>query len=575
LDVLASRTSLRVDGDVRLTGVPRTQQLNRYRYVQQEDALIGSLTVRETLLFAAMLGQTSSHQDAIAWRVEDVIVRLGLSRQRDTRIGTPLQKGLSGGQKRRVSVGEKLVATCEGEERIVLFLDEVTSGLDAVAAYEVVSRVKEFAVQSGIIVVASIHQPSTATFMLFDSVLLLSAGKQIYFGTTAGVTEYFGRCGLVIPNNYNPAEFLLEVSNTDFVEMKDDVEIQERKITVDRLYEAWNASGEARELDRVLSDSSLNDTDDLDSTGRSQFRQSLSSIVLTYRQSYILVHRSFIKARRDILVYGVRVVMYLCLALLMGTVWLRLSATQYSIQAFINALFFGAAFMSFMAVAYIPSFLEDHATFTKERHEEMYGPLAFLIANILVGAPFLLMIALLFSVVMYWMTGYLSTATAFFRFVTWLFLDLIAAESLVVLISSIVPIFVAALALTAFTNALWMAVAGYLVAPGILNKFWYYTFYWIDYQRYVFEGMLFNEVESREYLCPMINGSCSSCMYTAHENADGNCVIDGKDVLIVGGYGGNHTGMWVGLEVALAVAMRLLTYLWYVNTHRRKPSRKG
>lgn len=92
------------------------------------------------------------------------------------------------------------------------------------------------------------------------------------------------------------------------------------------------------------------------------------------------------------------------------------------------------------------------------------------------------MISILFSIVSYWLSNFQPTAKAFFTWVMWLFLDLVAAESLVVLVSSLFPVFVIALALVAFANGLWMSVGGFLVSPTILNPFWKYVFHYIDYQ---------------------------------------------------------------------------------------------
>jgi hypothetical protein len=159
--------------------------------------------------------------------------------------------------------------------------------------------------------------------------------------------------------------------------------------------------------------------------------------------------------------------------------------------------------MSFMAVAYVPSFLEDRAIFVKERANGLYGPTQFVVANFIIGIPFLcelvasllqdsqgviansvlvVFISLLFSTVAYWLVNFRGGAEPFFLFVMWHFLDLLAAESLVVLISSIFPNFVIALTLTAFANGLWMCVGGFLVSPTILNVFWRYVFHYIDYQ---------------------------------------------------------------------------------------------
>lgn len=110
-------------------------------YVEQEDALVGSLTVRETLSFAASLSlpSTISKEERIS-RVEALISSFGLSDQANTLVGTPIRKGISGGQKRRVSVAAQLITSPK-----ILFLDEPTSGLDSAAAFEVISFVKDVA----------------------------------------------------------------------------------------------------------------------------------------------------------------------------------------------------------------------------------------------------------------------------------------------------------------------------------------------------------------------------------------------------------------------------------------------
>lgn len=94
---------------------------------------------------------------------------------------------------------------------------------------------------------------------------------------------------------------------------------------------------------------------------------------------------------------------------------------------------------------------------------------------------FRVLISLIFSITTYWLSNFRPGANAFFIWVMWLFLDLLAGEALVVLISSIFPNFVVSLALTAFANGLWMSVGGFLVSPTILNPFWRYVFHYIDY----------------------------------------------------------------------------------------------
>jgi hypothetical protein len=224
-------------------------------------------------------------------------------------------------------------------------------------------------------VIASIHQPSTATFQLFDKLLLLSCGKSHYFGSVPGVGPHFESLGFPMPLHTNPAEFILDLMNIDFA--------THQGVAQDRLQSiqsGWVNSPRSAELSLQIRAATEHVT--TLSTPRSSKRNFLIVLVT-------LVHRSFIKSYRDVIAYGVRIAMYTGLAIMMGTVWLRLHTNQSDIQPFINAIFFGSAFMSFMAVAYVPSFLEDRATFVKERANGLYGASAFMLSNFIIGLPYL------------------------------------------------------------------------------------------------------------------------------------------------------------------------------------------
>lgn len=111
------------------------------------------------------------------------------------------------------------------------------------------------------------------------------------------------------------------------------------------------------------------------------------------------------------------------------------------------------------------------------------------------------MISIPFSVIAYWLSNLQPTGDAFFVWVMWLFLDLVAAESLVVFAASGFPNFVLALAIIAFANGFWMCVGGFMLTPEIVNPFWQYVFYFIDYEAYVFQGMIVNEFGNRNNTC--------------------------------------------------------------------------
>lgn len=546
LNVLARRSAAsgaKVMGDAYVHGIKvDSGSFGRMTsYVEQEDALIGSLTVRETLKFAADLSlpRSVSKQQRID-RIRTLLEAFGIQNQTNTLVGTPIRKGISGGQKRRVSVASQLI-TCPK----ILFLDEPTSGLDSTASYEVMSYAKELARSNNILIIASIHQPSTTTFQLFDKLLLLSNGKACYFGPISNVDGYFDQIGYSIPSNTNPAEFLLEIVSSDFGEAKETAQERVRKIQ-----QAWAESNEAIAVDRQVSERVRSMEEKTDTVSAEDLKRPGSFTI-----TKALLHRSFIKSYRDVVAYGIRIVMYLGLAVMMGTVWLRLHTTQDYIQPFVNAIFFGSAFMSFMAVAYVPAFLEDRATFVKERANGLYGATPFMVSNFLIGLPFLFLISFLFSIISYWLSNFRPSGDAFFTWVMWIFLDLVAAESLVVFMTAIFPNFVISLALVAFANGLWMSVGGFLVPATILNPFWKYVFHYIDYQAYVFQGMMINEFSKRNYSC----GPSCQCLYQT--DLAPQCMIRGTGVLEQYGYATGRTGKWVGILIGIIAVYRLFGWI--------------
>lgn len=123
-------------------------------------------------------------------RISHLLSAFGLQNQADALIGTPIRKGVSGGQKRRVSVASQLITSPK-----ILFLDEPTSGLDSAASFEVMNFVRDVAKRYNVLVIASIHQPSTTTFELFDKLMLLSKGKVVFSGPLKNVKGYFGGLG--------------------------------------------------------------------------------------------------------------------------------------------------------------------------------------------------------------------------------------------------------------------------------------------------------------------------------------------------------------------------------------------
>ncbi|CAF3774074.1 unnamed protein product [Adineta steineri] len=215
LNTLACRLDVNTitQGEMRLNGAPyNNAELKRIAgYVMQDDLLNGCLTVEETLMYTAelRLPRTFTNKQRRT-RVEDVMIDMGLSHVRNVIIGTPMKKGISGGERKRLCVGMQLLNRPQ-----LLFLDEPTSGLDSVTALDLLQTFHSLAhgktQEKAVTIVCSIHQPQSKIFNLFDSLILLKEGNIIYQGPRNQAMETYRAAGFPCPLYTNPADHLLDV----------------------------------------------------------------------------------------------------------------------------------------------------------------------------------------------------------------------------------------------------------------------------------------------------------------------------------------------------------------------------
>lgn len=227
---LAMGSRLATSGRTLFNGSEDVSQI-KSAYVIQQDILLPTLTVRETLMYAAQLRLPSSVTQAERKRlVEEVILELSLKEAADTRIGNHAHKGCSGGEKRRTSIGVQLLSNPS-----LLWLDEPTTGLDSTSAFQVIKTLQTLA-RKGRTIIVTIHQPRSEIWDLFDNVILLSRGKPAYAGSAKECLPYFAKLGHEMPPFTNPAEYLIDVVSIDNRSAEAELAAQER---VGRVIEAW------------------------------------------------------------------------------------------------------------------------------------------------------------------------------------------------------------------------------------------------------------------------------------------------------------------------------------------------
>lgn len=180
---------------------------NSISYVMQDEVLMHTLTVHETLMFHGTLKKIDQYT---AEHVEKVMQLLQLEDVRDTQLGSETHRGCSGGERKRVSIGMGLL-----NHTNVLFLDEPTTGLDSKSADIIISVCAKLA-ELGRTVVATIHQPSSSIFAKIPRIMLLSDGKIIYNGNANDSIRYFEKINFPVPAFSNPAEHYVNLMNHEY-----------------------------------------------------------------------------------------------------------------------------------------------------------------------------------------------------------------------------------------------------------------------------------------------------------------------------------------------------------------------
>ncbi|KAM3275931.1 hypothetical protein ACQJBY_044366 [Aegilops geniculata] len=486
LDALAGRLGSGVSqkGDILINGRRQKLSYGTSAYVTQDDVLMTTLTVREAVRYSASL-QLPSGMSAAAKRerAEETLREMGLEGAADTRIGGWMHKGISGGQRRRVSICMEILT-----RPALLFLDEPTSGLDSAASFHVVSRIAGLARREGMTVVAAVHQPSTEVYGLFHGLCLLAYGKTVFFGPAAETNQFFALSGFPCPSLMNPSDHFLRTVNKDF-----DNDIEEglggKKMTtvenIDALVASYKSSAHMDKVTRQIAD--------IRGTGGEVVKmegQQPSFLM----QSFVLTKRSFINMYRDLGYYWLRFAIYIALCLCCGTIFYDIGHSYGSIQARGSMLMFVGAFLTFMAIGGFPSFVEDMKIFGRERLNGHYGVSSFVIANTVSATPYLLLISLVPGAMAYYLVGLQRSFDHFAYFALVLFMTMMLVEGLMMIVASAVPDFLMGIITGAGIQGVMMLNGGFFRLPHDLPKpVWRYPMYYVAFHKYANQGFYKNE----------------------------------------------------------------------------------
>ncbi|XP_072963687.1 ABC transporter G family member 11-like [Typha angustifolia] len=508
LDSLAGRlaTNAFLSGTILLNGRKTKLSFGTAAYVTQDDNLLGTLTVRETISYSARLRLPDKMpREEKKALVEGTIVEMGLQDCADTMVGNWHLRGISGGEKRRVSIAMEILMRPR-----LLFLDEPTSGLDSASAFFVTQTLRGLA-RDGRTVIASIHQPSSEVFELFDRLYLLSGGKTVYFGQASEAHQFFAEAGFPCPSLRNPSDHFLRSINADFDKVKatlkgsmktrfarsdDPLEKVTTAEAIRRLIEFYRRSQYNYAAREKVDEISRVKGTVLDSGG-SQASFGMQAVTLT--------QRSFLNMTRDFGYYWLRLIIYILVTICIGTIYLNVGTGPTSILARGACASFIFGFVTFMSIGGFPSFVEDMKVFQRERLNGHYGVLAFVISNTLSAMPFLILISFTSGTLCYFMVRLHPGFMHYLFFTLSLYASVTVVESLMMAIASVIPNFLMGIIIGAGIQGIFMLVSGFFRLPHDIPKpFWRYPMSYISFHFWALQGQYQNDLMGLEFDNPQL-----------------------------------------------------------------------
>ncbi|CAL0316820.1 unnamed protein product [Lupinus luteus] len=460
LTALAGRLAGKVTGTIKYNGNPNSNSVKRkIGFVSQEDVLYPHLTVLETLTYAALLRlpKTLTREEKMQ-HVDMVITELGLTRCRDSPVGggMALFRGISGGERKRLSIGLEMLVNPS-----LLFMDEPTSGLDSTTAQRIVSVLKELA-RGGRTVVITIHQPSSRLYRMFDKMVVLSDGYPIYSGQGCQVMEYLESIGYVPAFNFmNPADFLLDLTNGIVVDAKhhDQIDQHEDQASIKQSL----ISSYKKNLYPVLKEEiQRNNNDSVAFTSRGTPRSCNNQWATSWWEQFKVLLKRGLQERRHESFSGLKIFQVLSVSFLSGLLWWHSDPSH--IQDQVGLLFFFSIFWGFFPLFNaIFVFPLERPMLKKEKSSGMYHLSSYYVARIVGDLPLELVLPTIFVTITYWMGGLKPSLVTFVLTLLITLLNVLVSQGIGLALGAILMDVKQATTLASVTMLVFLLAGGYYI----------------------------------------------------------------------------------------------------------------
>lgn len=492
LDILARKTKRGVQSGLITVNGKEVSDKHYKRvigFVDQDDYLMPTLTVYETVVNSALLRLPKSMSDnAKKLRALETMSELGILSIKDQLIGNETNRGISGGEKRRVAIACELVTSPS-----ILFLDEPTSGLDSYNAYNVIESLVHLARDFNRTVVFTIHQPRSNIVALFDKLILLAQGKLAYSGTQIGAPQFFSELGYPCPSGFNVADFLVDLTMKAAATTS---EANEEEETADQFAVLEDSRSEEERLHKPIPRSNSQDIDNtgewahflshrndglpqassstarrsmsldalVESYANSALAESLSDSIESsrrfadgddsdlnsiefkgrdrinvFKQFRILSVRTFKNLYRNPMLLLTHYVIAIFLALFCGVLYFNISDDISGFQNRLGLFFFLLTLFGFSTLTTLSLFAEERVIFVRERANGYYKPIAYYAAKVFFDIiPLRVFPPIVLGLILYPLAGLSFENGAFWKFLLILVLFNLTAAATCLLIGVLI-----------------------------------------------------------------------------------------------------------------------------------------
>ncbi|KAI9477046.1 ABC-2 type transporter-domain-containing protein [Coemansia mojavensis] len=487
-----------IDGKVSYGGLSPDEVQKHYRgevaHNAEEDFHFPTLTVRQTLEFAIRCKTPSAQvlDDREKYRTDvlDMLLDMyGLRSCADTIVGNAFLRGVSGGERKRVSIAEQVAAGAAIE-----VWDGSTRGLDSSSALDYVRSLRIGADVLQKAVVASIYQASESIYKLFDKVMVIDEGRQLYFGSTADAIPYFESLGIEKPARQTSSDFLTGLTQLNERRVRKGYE-QSAPTTAEEFERAWLASEQCQAMHDELEafegqieqdgrSQELREFVNRTKMGTEKHRlRARSPYTTTFMfQLQLLAEREWQIFTGNLTQIIFKVIYNIAFALILGTAFIALPQTSAGIFQRGGALFTALLLSTLTSQSEIPKAVSGRLTIYKHHSLAMYHPAALSLAQTLVDFPFSAMQSMIFSIIFYFLVHLVRTAPHFFTFFLYLFMGSISHT------------------ISGIGLLLSILYTGFLQAPNEMHP-WFIWISWATPLSYALKALLCNEFRDLNIRC--------------------------------------------------------------------------